>query len=815
MDLFEGIKHIIDGDAVIIMGAGASYGAKNAFGDFPSGSKLAIELYKKCGITPDDENDLQDAAQCFIENYSPRELITEIRSLLTCASFTESHEIIYTLPWMRYYTTNYDDVALLAAKKRDVSINPVTLSCKVNDFIDRDHVCVHINGHIGNLNEATLNNEFKLTSTSYLSETSILESQWGSLLTHDLEVAKCIFIIGLSLKYDLDLNKIIFSSNISRKTIIIDRPSLTQNSENRLRRYGTVYKIGVDGFSNQISRIQESYKPRIQSPTDMLYSAFDYQYKRKYHFLSPKPEMIFKLFFNGQFDDSIFYKTNGKYDGFIYRSVFNKIKLDVINGKRFIFIHSDMGNGKTACITELCYVLSRENIHLFVLSNADSPKISKEINTIYDLSKESKVVVIVDDYTNYMDVMHKFSIVDNGKVQFVLTARTALNHNKVPVIFDEFGVKENESSIFDINRLENVDLQNCVYIFDKYGLFGRLAGQSKKKKIQHLSRFKGGAKRFQSIMLDILQSDQMKKRVVELINIIQKDSDQYHSAVLLILLVKIMNLRLSVMDIERISGVSITTDALFKSNAAIKELISFNDNDDIEIKAPVTARFVLQKVSDPDSIIDLLCKLAKYAENYSDSQKYSNILNAIISYSHINSFMKGFDKLEAFLLSYYDKLSDINYYTNNHFFWLQYAISCIKIKQFDRAQRYLETSYALIPEGFEPFQINNQQAVLYLERIKSDLSVNPENDFLEAHKLLMMKITSPKDNEYSVVHLFGYYIGKKVRAAVINDSNRIMYESCCKDAYNRVAAFLKKYPMYSQEFSDLQTQLLSLSFSSN
>ena len=65
MELNVGIKHIIDQNAVIIMGAGASYGAKNAFGDFPSGTLLAEELYKKCGIIPDDKTDLQDASQCY------------------------------------------------------------------------------------------------------------------------------------------------------------------------------------------------------------------------------------------------------------------------------------------------------------------------------------------------------------------------------------------------------------------------------------------------------------------------------------------------------------------------------------------------------------------------------------------------------------------------------------------------------------------------------------------------------------------------------------------------------------------------------
>ena len=86
MELIEGIKHIIDGDAVIIMGAGASHGAQNLFGEFPSGSLLAEKLYKKCGIVPDDINDLQDAAQCYEEAFSASALVSEIQSLLKCVS---------------------------------------------------------------------------------------------------------------------------------------------------------------------------------------------------------------------------------------------------------------------------------------------------------------------------------------------------------------------------------------------------------------------------------------------------------------------------------------------------------------------------------------------------------------------------------------------------------------------------------------------------------------------------------------------------------------------------------------------------------
>lgn len=815
MELIEGIKHIIDGDAVIIMGAGASHGAQNLLGEFPSGSLLAEKLYKKCGIVPDDINDLQDAAQCYEEAFSASALVSEIQSLLKCVSVTNSHEIIYSLPWMRYYTTNYDDVALLAAKKANINLTPVTLSSNIKQNLNNNRLCIHINGYIGNLNETTLHHEFKLTANSYLSQTNILNSPWGDYLINDLETAKCIVILGLSLKYDLDLSRVIFSEEFRKKAMIISAPNLSPNSENRLNRFGTVYKIGVDGFASEVFKVRQSYEPHTKTPTERLYSAFTYSYKEKRYPERPRPEDIFRLFLNGSYSDSLFFRNNGKYDGFIYRKKFSKIRDAVLNGVKLIFVHSDMGNGKTACINELQHTLSGEDIHIFQLTNADSQKISEEISAIASLSETSSVLVIIDDYTNYMEVLHKFSLLGGKKAQFLLTARSAINYNKMPIILEKFFVEEGATAIFDINKLDEDDLGNCVRVFDQYGLWGTNAGLNTSQKIKYLTSRKSGNCRFQSIMLDVIQSDLMQRKIADTVQIIRGGSLQYHTAVLLILLTKVMNLRLSTSDIERLLEVNFTTDALFKSDPAIKEIITFNDNGNITIKAPVTAQFILQKVSDPEDIIKSLYSLALYAVKYSNLPKYANILTSIISYSHINSFLRGFKNPEQFLSEYYDELSKIEYYRKNNFFWLQYAISCIEVGKFDRAQRYLNNAYGLIPVGFVPFQINNQQARLYLEKIITGQSENILDDFSAAHKLLMIPISSPKDNEYNVVRLFGYYCRGKIKRAMLSDSNEAFYKSACKSAYQRTTVFIERYPIYSEDLTDLRTKLLNSYVSRN
>lgn len=809
MELTNAIKHIIDGNAVIIMGSGASYGAKNAFGDLPSGTKLSSLLYEKSGVIPEDQYDLQDASLCYQEKFGTDRLITEIRSMLTCASFTSAHEIIYSLPWMRYYTTNYDDVALLAAAKKKV-ITPVTLSDDYKTNHSKDNLCIHINGHIGRLNESTLNHEFKLTAVSYMSQDHILTSPWGALLANDLDTAKCIVIIGLSLKYDLDLSRIIYNADQKEKTIIIDRPMLSENAINRLSRYGTVYSIGIDSFAEQIESISSSYLPEDKKPEDRLYTAFTYEYRRRKNIVAPTPDDVYRLFLYGDYSDSLFFKENYKYVGFVHRKQFLQAKQAVLSDNyRFIFIESDMGNGKTACLHELRYNLANEDLHIFTLVNAESSKLNEEIAAICTLSKSKNVLIIIDDYPNYMDILHKFSLQSSEQEKYLLTARSALNVNKMPVILKDFSVRIGQSNVINMNYINSQALENCVTLFDKFGFWGKRITWSRESKIKHLTHHERGARHFQSIMLDVIKSGVIKTKIDSLIKVIKEDSSQHHTAIVLILLVNVMNLRLSISDVERIIGIEAFADPVFRNSPAIKELITFNDKGKPNIKSPVTARYILQNTSNPESIIEALYNVANYAQRFSDVEKFSNVLTSIISYSHINSFMRGFNNHEQFLTAYFDKLSSIDYYRCNNFFWLQYAIACIETKRFDRAERYLDVAYGLIPAGFVPFQINNQNARFHFEKILNGQSSDPVQDMVKAHELLMIPIASEKDNELNVVELFSYYYKRKIQSVMLK-SNSSLYKDMCKSAYDRLQKFLSNHPEYSDKLNSIQVSLLEV-----
>ena len=111
---------ILNGTAILITGSGAHLSVKNSFGQpFSSGVNLSKKLYEKCGISdPEDPKDLQDAAETFLERFSPAELVQEIKSELSVGEIKREHKELYSFEWQRVYTTNYDEVPIYATREK-------------------------------------------------------------------------------------------------------------------------------------------------------------------------------------------------------------------------------------------------------------------------------------------------------------------------------------------------------------------------------------------------------------------------------------------------------------------------------------------------------------------------------------------------------------------------------------------------------------------------------------------------------------------------------------------------------------------------
>lgn len=815
------IENIFEGRAILITGSGVSWGAKNIeHKDFPSGSQLAKNLYEQCGL--DEEHDLRDAADTYIENFGKSKLINEIRRLLTITEISEWHRVIFSQEWRTIYTTNYDDIPIVAARDKGIDLFPILLHMDYRENISKKRKCVYINGSLNGLNEETLDTQFKLNSNSYQSADNITNSPWGTLLYDDIDTVKSIFIVGLSLEYDLDLERILKYSDKndeSAKIIIITSPpndkSDREKKLRKLRRFGKVFEIGVDGFAKLIEEKRQVYISTERNFDSYFFSCFNKI--ENVHPVPPQTEFVFSYYMSGKFDDSLYYKNNNRFLAIVERKEVKEICNYIVAGKKIVFIHSYFGNGKTGIIFQVKKELEKSNIHIFEFTKLYPDRLNDEVDNL--CSMDGKKVLIFENFTYHREVLHKISLRDHSNITLLLTARTGLIDSAMPEICHMFKAEEGDALVIDVNKLDNRELHDIDNLFIKYGFWGKYSGKKDYERIKLLR--KRGDSTFQSILLLALESAVISDKIDKISDRIVSYSEKYFKVTVLALCSKMMNLELGPRDINEIIDANIMRDIKFLSNEYINEILILRDSKlYFGIRSSIVAKYLLQKTSSAEIIIEVLYKTAQYAVKYSQNKRYANILRYIISFSLISTFIDKFPKKEIFMEKYYEKLSMLPYFSTNHFFWLQYSMACIEIADsnssyYERAQRYLNTAYGYaqnIP-NFIPFQINNQQARLLLKIIESGNSKDIVGDFQKAHNLLKLPITSPKDDPLSVIILFYYYTHQNFIKRFDTEELKKIHSLLCSEGYNIVSELSKKISQQNKfEIEDLKKNLMNLKF---
>ena len=343
MELEKVFQAIMEGKAMLLTGSGAHMDILTPDGKaFPSGIDLARTIYSSCGIkNPENPYDLQDAADTFLEKNSADKFIVELKRMLLVGQIQQKHKDLYGQPWQRVYTTNYDDVPMLATKEGVSTLFPVTLGSKVKGNLTDTNYCVYINGYIGRLNEETIKSEFRLSGESYISSDALSNSEWGAIFAEDIETADCIVIVGLSLDYDLDIKRFIYNQNVVDKTVFIERKGISKDKERKLSRLGKVHSIGMDCFVNALVEYECAHVVKQPVVDTYIYQSFEKNVEKN---TSKKATtfQVYDLLMMGQYSDALWYRERGKYINLVYRKTLREV-IDVLDKScRVVFLHANL-----------------------------------------------------------------------------------------------------------------------------------------------------------------------------------------------------------------------------------------------------------------------------------------------------------------------------------------------------------------------------------------------------------------------------------------------------------------------------------------
>ena len=485
----------------------------------------------------EESNDLMFAADVALEYGNHDEILDLLKDKFTLKETSLNHEIICNLPWKRFYTTNYDNSIELSSLKCGKRIESIDLSSQPIDYIKKKNICVHINGKVEGAITSDLTSKIKLSDSSYLSADSFTTSKWYYHFKHDLDNASAIVFIGYSM-YDLDVKKFLFENpSLSEKTYFIIRDGADFSEKYPLKKFGQIMAIGIDNFAELVKDIRPDKSEYI----------FTTESIQKYELTNTNNEIrdndSERLFLYGDYESGKLQKSLGNMSlipYFIKRDMIADCIRD-IKDRSNVLLLGDLGNGKSIFVEILAYELVMNGYSTYILNDNGGDY----IRDFDEISKhERNAIIIVDDFSNHVDLLKHVKEVGIENIQLVLAGRTVNGmHDLVSA-----KIKFNEHHI---DVLTDNEIYKTISIIDNLAAWQEFSNLSPERKFKLVKEQYNS--QFSLILLGLLNSPNIKSKIREQTSVIY-ENDEFKKTVFCICICEISNVTPSSSIISEISG---------------------------------------------------------------------------------------------------------------------------------------------------------------------------------------------------------------------------------------------------------------------
>ena len=493
-------KQILEGKAVLFLGAGASYSctnSKNVRIGFTGGELLQKINEEFLGNTSDSLT-LDFASSMAIQTSGRENFDHFIKNLVCDFEPTNEHKIITEFKWKAIFTTNYDEVIETAFKENKSTFQKVEKIISDNDSLQKVVVnpeklpLIKIHGCISRTNDNRV--PLVIESSDYrrhLENRSSLYQFLKECLTSNLVI---FYGYGLADPNIIGILDDLEKDGVSRTRHIWLDPFMkdlhkkyweTKNLECRISNLHDFLTTIKNKKSNNVVSLNNILKndsiiskiiPSNNRPSDELEN---YLLAQLIYF--EMNDEIKKE--SDNYNNDIFYRGNSHgfgwvnknldfkrtIEGTLEKEIFENLEISN-NYFNFLVINGYAGSGKSVLLKRLAWNgISKFNKYCFYLKEGALLN-TKLIFELINLVKEPLIIFIDDilEYQKEIIEIKNFSIKDRAKVFIVGTARSNEWHN------NENTLDKLNPSFFSLKDLNDIEIKNLIDKLKEFNAEGNL-----------------------------------------------------------------------------------------------------------------------------------------------------------------------------------------------------------------------------------------------------------------------------------------------------------------------------------------------------
>lgn len=715
------IQAIESGKAILFSGAGFADGCINFKGGTPPrGKELAHQIAELGSFEKDD--DLEYVAERYLkQNLERSKLIGFLKDTFTIRSTAAFHNAICALPWMRCYTTNYDNSIEVAGQAVGKRYETVFVGTSPTEY-SKNNLVVHINGSISELSEKNMDTSFKLSGSSYNSPEGFRKSPWFHNFKNDLGRCSAIVFIGYSL-YDIDIKRIVADCD-DLKAFFITRNNISEKEEFIFKSYGEVIKCEVAGFGDLVSCI----RPNIADESLKALTECEYSCKN----MQVKDADLEDLFVFGKVNEDLVEVSvvgDKKWNYLFQRACLDDVERNI--SKSNIIITSDLGNGKTSILKALApYLLSKS--HTVYEIEDQYGDIVSDVEIL--IKKGKHFVLLIDEYCRNIGLIHYLA--ENFTVsQFtiVATSRTTFHYKEI-VNLKSWGFKYVQ---FSLDFLDDHELEGLISLADSIGHWGELAGMPLHEK-KNWIKYKNDSS-LAYFLLSIFDSQDIKTRIEMNLSSLTAIKG-IRDVIFAIAILKVANIPATLSIVSEVAGNDIIYKSSLRNDHDFQSLFHIDRRGAVSISSVFALHLLKSQFSSNEIKNKFLCIAQEFNDKRSHSRDHEILFKHVLKFSSLERILKDRAKIST-MASYYEDLKRrVTWLTKDPHYWLQYGMAHLAYSNFDKARTLFKTAYALAATKAEYHtdQIDTQQARLLLnEYIQAEDSNDKFDMFENAHRLLI------------------------------------------------------------------------------
>ena len=724
MDDIQKLREVLlNGNPMLFLGAGFSYGSKNSYGDMATGNTLKNEIYN---IFVKDT--IEDSYEKEVKQFTLQELCgfvndhlkkkDELKSYLIKrfqdvepASF---HYLLSKYPWKKIYTVNIDDLVEHICYKNhiDFVVQNTSREKPVKDELEY----VKLHGCVNAPDEPLI---FSKTEYDNLIS-SRLNFKHNNLIS-DIQNENFIFV-GASLdERDIDyyISQYENAGHFRKGKLFFIEPYPTLKLQMRVERLeGTIIKWTAEEFLRFVEKINFNPTELEKRKMRLIYSGV-YPLKDVLNSIPKEDPYESKLYegYNSNWHDlkeGWLFEPSNIYE--IYEKI-NQIDFSK-NNNYCLALYGNAFCGKDCILKLVAYYLEKKGVEIleFKEKKLDIRVLKEYISN----STNENYALLVENASYYYKVIEKILQMDTGKHLLVITTSRNYYHMKKKYYlegnpYEEFKVKDlidkisaknmyvklkEKGYLGNISTIESEGIQEIIREKNYVNLFTTITyGSGFKNKLKKTSK-------------EILESNPEIKNLYAELTIFDKADLPYYPSELLT----------AQYSINFDVFVQKNYDELSREQALIVDFVKL-DEQGIGLKNIILTNEVWGNLSRNEKkhvIIHILKEISPYVEE-NENNYWKIIFESILKEDCLE---KNFGlKLKEILAIYYqlkNEFSDISYY------WLQLGIAEQKCNEYNKALNHLNMAHVIRPKAY---QIQHAIGRNYLKH------ANYVNDLIQAETL--------------------------------------------------------------------------------